>query len=152
MKCFTCSTGSINFCNNLRLAYRFLEKLQQDIPGEGVKQQLQALCGIYYLSLLHKHQGDFLATSYITPKQAELANDQLRALYAKVRVLQSTFSLPEVLSISQSAQLAVSCRFVQMLLLWSTHSTTRTTSWVRFWAATTGMCTPNFTTRHGRNL
>lgn len=64
---------------------KFLEKLQQDIPGEGVKQQLQALCGIYYLSLLHKHQGDFLTTSYITPKQAELANDQLRALYAKVR-------------------------------------------------------------------
>ncbi|EYU19298.1 hypothetical protein ABFS82_01G099300 [Erythranthe guttata] len=64
---------------------KFIEKLQQDIPGEGVKQQLEALCGIYYLSLLHKHQGDFLATSYLTPKQAVLANDQLRALYAKVR-------------------------------------------------------------------
>ncbi|KAK6157947.1 hypothetical protein DH2020_005261 [Rehmannia glutinosa] len=64
---------------------KFIEKLQQDIPGEGVKQQLEALCGIYYLSLLHKHQGDFLATSYLTPKQSALANDQLRALYSKVR-------------------------------------------------------------------
>lgn len=54
--------------------------------------------------------------------------------------------------ISQSVQLAVSCRFAQMLLLWLIHSTTRTTSWVPFWAATTGMCTPNFTMRHGRNL
>lgn len=63
---------------------RFIEKLQQDIPGEGVKQQLEALAGTYYLSLLHKHQGDFLATSYLNPKQAALANDQLRALYAKV--------------------------------------------------------------------
>ncbi|KAK4389543.1 Peroxisomal acyl-coenzyme A oxidase 1 [Sesamum angolense] len=52
---------------------------------EGVKQQLEALCGIYYLSLLHKHQGDFLATSFLTPKHAALANDQLRALYTKVR-------------------------------------------------------------------
>ncbi|KAL0324501.1 UNVERIFIED_CONTAM: Peroxisomal acyl-coenzyme A oxidase 1 [Sesamum calycinum] len=64
---------------------KFIEKLQQDIPGEGVKKQLEALCGIYYLSLLHKHQGDFLATSFLTPKQAALANDQLRALYTKVR-------------------------------------------------------------------
>lgn len=65
-------------------AYRFLEKLEQDIPGEGVKQQLEALCGIYYLSLLHKHQGDFLATSYITPKQSALANELLRTLLTKV--------------------------------------------------------------------
>lgn len=63
---------------------RFLDKLQQDIPGKGVKQQLETLCGVYYLSLLHKHQGDFLVTSYLTPKQAALANDQLRALYTKV--------------------------------------------------------------------
>ncbi|KAL8539837.1 hypothetical protein ACS0TY_001438 [Phlomoides rotata] len=64
---------------------KFLEKLEQDIPGEGVKQQLEALCGIYYLSLLHKHQGDFLATSYITAKQAALANELLRNLFTKVR-------------------------------------------------------------------
>ncbi|CAA0825413.1 Peroxisomal acyl-coenzyme A oxidase 1 [Striga hermonthica] len=64
---------------------KFIEKLQQNIAGEGVKQQLEALCGIYYLSLLHKHQGDFLSTSYLTPKQAALANDQLRSLYTTVR-------------------------------------------------------------------
>ncbi|KAI5655741.1 hypothetical protein M9H77_32928 [Catharanthus roseus] len=64
---------------------KFIEKLQQDIPGQGVKEQLKALCGIYYLYLLHKHQGDFLATSCITPKQASLANDLLRTLYSQVR-------------------------------------------------------------------
>ncbi|KAL3630055.1 acyl-coenzyme A oxidase [Castilleja foliolosa] len=64
---------------------KFIEKLKQDIPGEGVKQQLEALFGIYSLSLLHKHQGDFLGTSYLTPKQAALANDHLRSLYTKVR-------------------------------------------------------------------
>nr|GMD98265.1 peroxisomal acyl-coenzyme A oxidase 1-like [Ipomoea batatas] len=64
---------------------KFIEKLQQDIPGKGVRQQLEALCSVYALFLLHKHQGDFLATGYITPKQASLANDQLRALYTQVR-------------------------------------------------------------------
>ncbi|KAL3499628.1 hypothetical protein ACH5RR_038721 [Cinchona calisaya] len=51
----------------------------------GVKQQLKLLCGIYSLFLLHKHQGDNLATSCITPKQASLANDQLRELYSQAR-------------------------------------------------------------------
>ncbi|XP_031128030.1 peroxisomal acyl-coenzyme A oxidase 1-like [Ipomoea triloba] len=64
---------------------KFFEKLQQDIPGNGVKQQLENLFGIYSLYLIHKHQGDFLATGCITPKQASLANDQLRALYTLVR-------------------------------------------------------------------
>ncbi|OVA04668.1 Acyl-CoA oxidase [Macleaya cordata] len=64
---------------------KFIEKLQQDIPGKGVKMQLQVLCSIYALSLLHKHQGDFLSTGSITPKQASLANDQLRSLYAQAR-------------------------------------------------------------------
>ncbi|GMH09557.1 hypothetical protein Nepgr_011398 [Nepenthes gracilis] len=64
---------------------KFVEKLQQDIPGEGVKQQLEALCSIYALSLLKKHLGDFLSTSCITSKQASLANDVLRSLYSQVR-------------------------------------------------------------------
>ncbi|KAL0296277.1 UNVERIFIED_CONTAM: Peroxisomal acyl-coenzyme A oxidase 1 [Sesamum radiatum] len=64
---------------------KFIDKMQQDVPGEGVKRQLEVLCGIYYLYLIHKHQGDFLATSYLNPKQAALANDQLRALYSQVR-------------------------------------------------------------------
>ncbi|XP_057463458.1 peroxisomal acyl-coenzyme A oxidase 1-like [Actinidia eriantha] len=64
---------------------KFIAKLQQDIPGKGVKEQLDALCYIYALFLLHKHQGDFLSTGCITPKQASLANDQLRSLYSKVR-------------------------------------------------------------------
>ncbi|MCI09241.1 peroxisomal acyl-coenzyme A oxidase 1-like, partial [Trifolium medium] len=63
----------------------FIEKLQQDIPGKGVKQQLQILCSIYALFHLHKHLGDFLSTGCITPKQGSLANDQLRSLYSQVR-------------------------------------------------------------------
>ncbi|KAI3918736.1 hypothetical protein MKX01_042056 [Papaver californicum] len=64
---------------------KFIDKLQQDIPGKGVKEQLKILCSIYALSLLHKHQGHFLSTGSITPKQASLANDQLRSLYAQAR-------------------------------------------------------------------
>ncbi|KAL2489681.1 Peroxisomal acyl-coenzyme A oxidase 1 [Forsythia ovata] len=64
---------------------KFIEKLQQDIPGKGVKKQLEVLSGIYYLFIIHKYQGDFIATSCINPKQASLANDQLRALYSQVR-------------------------------------------------------------------
>ncbi|XP_047325893.1 peroxisomal acyl-coenzyme A oxidase 1-like [Impatiens glandulifera] len=64
---------------------KFIEKLQQTIPGKGIKQQLEVLCNIYALSLLHKHKGDFLSTFCITPKQAALANEQLRSLYSQVR-------------------------------------------------------------------
>ncbi|KAL3615602.1 acyl-coenzyme A oxidase [Castilleja foliolosa] len=65
---------------------KFIEKVQRDdIGGEGVKRQLELLCGIYCLSLVHKHRGDFLSTGYLTPDQAALANHQLRSLYTKVR-------------------------------------------------------------------
>ncbi|KAK9716340.1 hypothetical protein RND81_06G226800 [Saponaria officinalis] len=64
---------------------KFIEKLQEDIPGVGVKEQLQALCSIYVLSIINKHLGDFLATGSITPKQASLAQDLLRSLFSKVR-------------------------------------------------------------------
>lgn len=67
------------------MIFRFIERLQQDIPGNGVKQQLEYLFGIYSLYLIHKHQGDFLTTGCITSEQASLANDQLRALYTLVR-------------------------------------------------------------------
>ncbi|KAK9144546.1 hypothetical protein Sjap_004449 [Stephania japonica] len=63
---------------------KFIEKLRENIPGEGVKDQLEVLCNIYILSLIHKHKGDFLSTRCITPKQASLANDQLRRLYTQV--------------------------------------------------------------------
>uniref|UniRef100_A0A5B6Z5V7 Acyl-coenzyme A oxidase n=1 Tax=Davidia involucrata TaxID=16924 RepID=A0A5B6Z5V7_DAVIN len=69
----------------LIIVSKFIEKLRQDIPGKGVKQQLGVLCNIYALFLLHKHQGDFLSTGCITPKQAYLANEQLRALYSQAR-------------------------------------------------------------------
>lgn len=64
---------------------KFIDKLKQEIPGKGVKQQLVFLCNIYALSLLHKHQGEFLATSTITAEQASLATTQLRNLYSQVR-------------------------------------------------------------------
>ncbi|KAG7016877.1 Peroxisomal acyl-coenzyme A oxidase 1 [Cucurbita argyrosperma subsp. argyrosperma] len=63
----------------------YIEKLQGDIPGKGIKEQLQILCSVYALYTLHKHKGDFLSTSTITPKQASLADDQLRSLYSQVR-------------------------------------------------------------------
>ncbi|XP_039056990.1 peroxisomal acyl-coenzyme A oxidase 1-like [Hibiscus syriacus] len=64
---------------------QFIEKLQQDIPGKGVKKQLEILCNVYALSLLHKHLGDFVASGCITPEQGALANEQLRSLYSQVR-------------------------------------------------------------------
>ncbi|CAN1834694.1 Peroxisomal acyl-coenzyme A oxidase 1 [Linum perenne] len=64
---------------------KFIEKLQQEIPGKGVKQQLQNLCNIYALNLVNKHLGDFLSTGAISAKQASLANDQLRSLLSQVR-------------------------------------------------------------------
>ncbi|PRQ44619.1 putative acyl-CoA oxidase [Rosa chinensis] len=64
---------------------KFIEKLQQNIEGNGVKQQLETLCNIYCLNLIHKHLGDFLSTRSISPKQASLASDQLRSLYSKLR-------------------------------------------------------------------
>lgn len=64
---------------------KFIDKLKEEIPGKGVKQQLVFLCNIYALSLLHNHQGQFLATSTITAEQASLATTQLRNLYTQVR-------------------------------------------------------------------
>ncbi|KAH9777132.1 peroxisomal acyl-coenzyme A oxidase 1 [Citrus sinensis] len=64
---------------------KFIEKLQQDIPGKGVKPILEILCHIYALHLVHKHLGDFVSTGCITAKQASLANEQLRSLYSQVR-------------------------------------------------------------------
>ncbi|MBA0740917.1 hypothetical protein Gogos_014100 [Gossypium gossypioides] len=69
----------------LIIVSKFIEKLQQDIPGKGVKRQLEILFNVYALSLLHKHLGDFVASGCITPKQGVLANEQLRLLYSQVR-------------------------------------------------------------------
>ncbi|XXG75818.1 hypothetical protein AAC387_Pa08g0308 [Persea americana] len=74
---------AIAYCQ-LIVVSKFIDKVQGDIDAMGVKEQLHALCSIYALSLLHKHLGDFLSTGCISPKQAALANDQLRSLYSKV--------------------------------------------------------------------
>jgi len=63
----------------------FIEKVQQNIPGEGVKHQLEVLCSVYALSLVHNGRGDFLSTGYLDSKQSALATVQLRALYSQVR-------------------------------------------------------------------
>ncbi|KAL4570945.1 hypothetical protein LXL04_026610 [Taraxacum kok-saghyz] len=77
--------ASVAHCQ-LIVVSKFIEKLQQqDIRGKGVRESLEVLCYVYALFTLHKHQGDFLATGYLSPKQASLANDQLRTLYSKVR-------------------------------------------------------------------
>ncbi|RID69711.1 hypothetical protein BRARA_C01789 [Brassica rapa] len=64
---------------------KFIAKLERDIKGKGVKNQLRNLCYIYALHLIHKHLGDFLSTNTITPEQASLANNQLRSLYSQLR-------------------------------------------------------------------
>ncbi|XP_020114775.1 peroxisomal acyl-coenzyme A oxidase 1-like [Ananas comosus] len=69
----------------LIIVSKFIEKVQQDIQGHGVREQLQILCNIYALFLLHKHLGDFLSTGCVTPKQGALANEQLRKLYSQLR-------------------------------------------------------------------
>ncbi|KAK8599768.1 hypothetical protein V6N13_060409 [Hibiscus sabdariffa] len=69
----------------LIIVSKFIEKLQQEIPGKGVKTQLENLCNVYALSLLRKHLGDFVSTGCITPEQGALANEQLRLLYSQVR-------------------------------------------------------------------
>ncbi|KAL9665068.1 hypothetical protein QQ045_020477 [Rhodiola kirilowii] len=69
----------------LIIVSKFVDKLKQDIPGAGVRQQLEILCSIYALHLLQKHAGDFLSTDSVTPKQVALANETLRSLYSKLR-------------------------------------------------------------------
>ena len=135
-------------------SFRFIEKLQQDIPGKRVKQQLEVLCGIYSLALLHKHQGDFLATSCITSKQASLANDQLRELYTQV--CSQKYLIFTLFTEGSSTDWYVTSwlfvRFGLMLLHSSMHLTTRITSLVQFLAAMMVMCIQNFTRLHGRIL
>ncbi|KAG6501311.1 hypothetical protein ZIOFF_041190 [Zingiber officinale] len=69
----------------LIIVSKFIDKVQEDMQGRGVKEILQILCSVYALSLVHKHLGDFIATGYITPKQGALANEKLRSLYSQLR-------------------------------------------------------------------
>ncbi|KAG2332706.1 hypothetical protein Bca4012_017727 [Brassica carinata] len=64
---------------------KFIVKLEGEIKGRGVKNQLKNLCYIYALHLIHKHLGDFLSTNTITSEQASVASQQLRSLYSQVR-------------------------------------------------------------------
>ncbi|CAM6021334.1 unnamed protein product [Sphagnum balticum] len=64
---------------------KFIEQAQKDVPGEGVKQQLEVLCNLYALSLLTTHSSDFLATGYLTGTQVLHAKDQQKALFSCVR-------------------------------------------------------------------
>ncbi|XP_044967318.1 peroxisomal acyl-coenzyme A oxidase 1-like [Hordeum vulgare subsp. vulgare] len=48
----------------LIIVTKFIEKMQEDIPGPGVKEQLQKLCSIYALHLLHKHLARERATAH----------------------------------------------------------------------------------------
>jgi len=135
---------------NLML-FRFIEKLQQDIPGKGVKQQLELLCSIYALFLLHKHLGDFLATGCITPKQGSLANELLRSLYSQVcpkrlQLIGKFFILWNWLIY----WLYVLVRFVLMQLHLLMRLTTLITTLVRFLVAMMEMCIQSCTRRHGR--
>lgn len=148
-----CSLQFIFFSCSLWI--RFIEKLEQEIPGKGVKEQLQNLCYVYALSLLHKHLGDFLSTGCITPKQASLANDQLRFLYSQVRNINrlsislywnQTLSSVDIVSIFV---LPVVRSVPMQLRLW-TRSTTPITTSALCSAATTAMSTRNSMRRHGK--
>ncbi|KAI5013635.1 hypothetical protein ZWY2020_037148 [Hordeum vulgare] len=48
----------------LIIVTKFIEKMQEDIPGPGVKEQLQKLCSIYALHLLHKHLAGERSTAH----------------------------------------------------------------------------------------
>ena len=125
--------------------------MQEDIPGKGVKRQLEILCNIYALYLLHKYVGDFLSTSCITPKQASLANEQLRSLYAQVCFWTLFYPLSYVIRLLiRNPWLVV--RPVQMPLPLLMHLTTLITILVLFSAAMMEMCIQNSTTQHGRTL
>lgn len=69
----------------LIIVVKFMEALKRDLPGKGVRNQLQVLCNIYALSLLTAHTGDFLLTGYLSHEQVDLAKAQLRDLYRQVR-------------------------------------------------------------------
>jgi acyl-CoA oxidase len=69
-----------------------VDKVQENIVGNGVKEQLRILCNIYALNLLHKHIGDSLGAGSITPKQGALASEQLRSLYSMVLTINLNLS------------------------------------------------------------
>ncbi|MCO5608791.1 hypothetical protein L7F22_063008 [Adiantum nelumboides] len=64
---------------------KYFDKLQGEISGSGVKEQLQILYYLYALSLIKEHVGSFLSTGVLTRTQASLVRKQLLVLYAKVR-------------------------------------------------------------------
>lgn len=79
-------------CNNFLFSFSMsVDKVQENLVGNGVKEQLRILCNIYALNLLHKHIGDSLA-GYITPKQGALASEQLRSLYSMVLTINFNLS------------------------------------------------------------
>lgn len=64
---------------------RFIEHVQTELPGGGIKEQLEVLCHTYALFQIIEHAGDFLATGYMTGKQIALAKEQLKHQFDKVR-------------------------------------------------------------------
>ncbi|KAH7365473.1 hypothetical protein KP509_18G030300 [Ceratopteris richardii] len=65
---------------------KFHDKLQENIPGSGVKEQLVTLYYLYALSLMVEHVGDFLSARYLTVMQANLVQKQIIVLYKKIRM------------------------------------------------------------------
>lgn len=64
---------------------KFFDRLQEEIPGSRVKEQLQMLYYLYAVSLMKQHVGEFLSTGYLTRAQANLVREQLHFLFSKVR-------------------------------------------------------------------
>lgn len=64
---------------------KFIEHVQTELPGGGIKGQLEVLCHTYALFQIIEHAGDFLATGYMTGKQIALAKEQLKHQFDKIR-------------------------------------------------------------------
>lgn len=119
-----------------------------------MKEQLQILCNVYALFLVHKHLGDFLSTGSITAKQGSLANDQLRSLYSQVSLRHLSCKIYFIILrlLSSNYCVIIYNRSAPMPLPLLMHLTTLTTTLAQFLADMMGMCTRNFTRRRGKIL
>lgn len=121
-----------------------------------MKEQLEILCNIYALFLLHKHLGDFLKTGCISPKQASLANDQLRSLYSQVCPKQFSLIIGLVMPKNMCLLITKFNSWILRSVLMRSPSlmplTTPTTSLAQFLGDMMVTCIQNSMRRHGRIL
>jgi acyl-CoA oxidase len=64
---------------------KFIEELQGEIEGRGVRDQLILLCNVYAVSQIEANLGDLLEVGYLQPKQAGWVHEALAELLTQVR-------------------------------------------------------------------